>query len=61
MRKYIVATCLIVVIIALFNYCSDCSHKERSSLVHEYGDILDISYTPSDSTYCRGWFSDQGS
>lgn len=29
--------------------------------IYKYGDILNISYTPNDSTYCRGWFVDQGS
>ena len=32
-----------------------------NSLVHEYGNILDIAYTPNDSAFGKGWFSDQGS
>lgn len=29
--------------------------------IYSYGDILNISYTPNDSTYCHGWFVDEGS
>lgn len=48
------------VIMVLMN-CSEQKTVVHNSIVHKYGNILDIAYTPNDSVYCRGWFSDQGS
>lgn len=61
MKKYIVQVYLLILVIGMFNSCSAPKDEQRRSLVHEYEDILDISYTPNDSIYCKGWFSDKGS
>lgn len=45
----------------LLTNCAEQKPVVYTSLVHEYANILDISYTPDDSAFCRGWFSDQGS
>ena len=49
--------CLLLV---LLTGCQDNS-KQTQSLRYNYGDILDISYTPAKDTRCGGWFCDQGS
>lgn len=42
---------------------SACKQKiqEGYSIANEYGNLLDIRYTPEPHTRCRGWFTDAGS
>lgn len=61
MKKIVMGICGWIGAIIILMNCSEQKSVVYTSLVHEYGDILDIGYTPSDSVYCRGWFSDQGS
>lgn len=60
MRKYIIRFCVLIGVSILFSNCSGQRKESHPLLVHKYDNILDISYTPNDSFYCSGWFSDQG-
>ena len=60
MRKYIIRFCVLIGVSILFSNCSEQKKESHPLLVHKYDNILDISYTPNDSLYCNGWFSDQG-
>ena len=60
MRKYIIRFCVLIGVSILFRNCSEQKKESHPLLVHKYDNILDISYTPNDSFYCSGWFSDQG-
>ena len=60
MRKYIIRFCVLIGVSILFSNCSEQKKESHPLLVHKYDNILDISYTPNDSFYCSGWFSDQG-
>ena len=61
MKKLIMRICGLVGAVMFFINCSERKPVAYNSLVHEYGNILDIAYTPNDSAFGRGWFSDQGS
>lgn len=51
--------CAFVLLLALIG-CSH-SNKEANSVRYQFGDIIDISYTPDANVRCSGWFVDQGS
>ena len=61
MKKLIMRICGLVGAVMFFINCSERKPVAYNSLVHEYGNILDIAYTPNDSAFGKGWFSDQGS
>lgn len=37
------------------------AEKPSDSVRYQFGNIIDIAYTPDTATHCRGWFTDQGS
>lgn len=37
------------------------AEKPADSIRYQFGNIIDIAYTPDTATRCRGWFTDQGS
>lgn len=43
--------------------CFSCTEQKQthSSITDKYGNILDIGYTPGNTTRCYGWFTDAGS
>lgn len=55
--KTSICTCLLL---ALLCGCQD-SSQQNKSLKYTYGNIIDISYTPTADTRGGGWFCDQGS
>ena len=61
MKKLIMRICGLVGAVMFFINCSERKPVAYNSLVHEYGNILDIAYTPNDSAFGRGWFTDAGS
>ena len=50
---------LIPVLFVLSGFVS-CTKQTSYSKVSEFGNILEISYTPTNNTRCRGWFTDAG-
>lgn len=51
-----ICTCILIALTGCHT-----STKQEQSLRYEYGNIIDISYTPAERTRGGGWFCDQGS
>lgn len=56
MKKLIMRICGLVGAVMFFINCSERKPVAYNSLVHEYGNILDIAYTPNDSAFGKDGF-----
>lgn len=62
MNKRIKFGSILIGLLILLGYISCSEQKEPPGcLAIQYGNILDISYTPGNETRCYGWFTDAGS
>jgi len=54
------ASIILLAVVLFLMQCVTSKQNGKTPLVYQYGDILDIAYTPDTASFCRGWFSDEG-
>lgn len=61
MRHIFTRFLLLTAVVAGFTACKPKTEVATESKRHDFGNILDIAYTPDTLTRCNGWFTDGGS